>query len=151
MIETIRAFLRGNSLCVLATCVENRPHCSLMAYVVDSQDVLYLATLTTTRKYKNILQNPYVSVLVDNRNLSPQTHPRQALTVSGIGTPIGDTRIRSEWLDRIVDKHPRLQELAELPDVAVVAVRPTAFLFMDGALKSVRFVLEGDAFQPVNT
>ena len=137
MIETIRAFLRGNSFCVLATCAENRPHCSLMAYVVDSRDVLYLATLTATRKYKNILQNPYVSVLVDNRTLSPDTHPHQALTVSGICNPVDDSRHRSEWLDRIAEKHPRLQELTDLPDVAVVAVHPTDFLFMDGALKSM--------------
>lgn len=150
MIERIREFLRGNSLCVLATCVENRPHCSLMAYVADSRDVLYMATLITTRKYENILQNPFVSVLVDNRHLSPETRYNQALTVSGRCIPMDDADRRKDILARIVEEHPHLQELADMPDVSVVAVYPTAFLFMDGALKSFHLRLEGDASRPVN-
>ena len=35
MLEKMKALLRENSLCVLATCSEGRPHCSLMTYVTD--------------------------------------------------------------------------------------------------------------------
>jgi len=143
MVDKIKAFLRENSLCVLATCAENRPHCSLMAYVVDSRDILYMATLTTTRKYANIVQNPLVSVLVDNRNRSPETQQNQALTVSGYCTLTEDPAIRSDMLSRIIRKHLHLQALVDLPDVAVIAVCPTAFLFMDGALKSHYVQLNG--------
>lgn len=64
MLNRIKAILGENSLCVLATCSENRPHCSLMAYSYDIQEnILYMMTLKTTQKYRNIRHNSQVSVL----------------------------------------------------------------------------------------
>lgn len=149
MQNRISSFLRENSICVLATCADNRPHCSLMAYVADSRNQIFMATLRATRKYRNILQNPLVSLLVDNRHHAavPQ---QQALTISGRCLLAENDAEKAEILIRIAEKHPHLQRLVELPDVAVLAVRPDAFLFMDGVLKSHYFTMEGGVARPAD-
>ena len=49
MIEKMKEFLRENSIGVLATCSENKPHCSLMTYVTDEQaKTIHIITLNTT-------------------------------------------------------------------------------------------------------
>jgi len=59
MLEKMKALLKDNSLCILATCSESRPHCSLMTYETDEQgEAIYSVTLNTSRKYKNIELNP---------------------------------------------------------------------------------------------
>jgi len=55
-------------MCVLATSREGRPHCSLMAYFSDGNaEWIYMVTHRATTKYKNLLSNAQVSLLVDNR------------------------------------------------------------------------------------
>lgn len=144
MLNRIKAILEENSLCVLATSSENRPHCSLMAYIYDVQEnVLYMMTLRTTQKYRNISHNPLVSVLVDTRNRLSGSEKNQALTISATcSLSAGDT-IRSAILHRMVERHPHLQDLACMPEIEVLALHPTSFLLMDGALKSHYYPLEG--------
>ena len=140
MLNRIKAILGENSLCVLATCSENRPHCSLMAYIYDIQkNILYMMTLKTTQKYRNIRHNPQVSVLVDTRSHPFGSDNIQALTVSGYCSLISDTQIRSDILSQMVDRHPHLQDLSNHADIEVLAIHSTAFLLMDGALKSHHF------------
>jgi len=144
MLNRIKAILGENSLGVLATCSENRPHCSLMAYIYDiREDILYMMTLRTTQKFRNISRNPWVSVLVDTRSHSSGRDNIQALTVSGYCSPLTDAQIRLDIFSRMVDRHPHLQDLSNHADLEVLTIHATAFLLMDGALKSHYFLLEG--------
>jgi nitroimidazol reductase NimA-like FMN-containing flavoprotein (pyridoxamine 5'-phosphate oxidase superfamily) len=64
MREDIQALICGNSHCVLATAVGNRPHCSLMSYTAaPGGRELYMVTLRNTQKFENLLANPQVSVV----------------------------------------------------------------------------------------
>ena len=140
MLNRIKAVLGENSLCVLATCSENRPHCSLMAYIYDiRENILYMMTLRTTQKYRNIRLNPRVSVLVDTRTHASGRDNIQALTVSGYCSLLADIQIRPGILSRMVDRHPHLQDLSNHADIEVLAIHSTALLLMDGALKSHHF------------
>jgi nitroimidazol reductase NimA-like FMN-containing flavoprotein (pyridoxamine 5'-phosphate oxidase superfamily) len=151
MLNRIKAMLAKNSLCVLATCSENRPHCSLMAYIYDvRENVLYMMTLKTTQKYRNIRQNPHVSVLVDTRSRLSGAEKNQALTISATCSLSADEKIRSGILSRIVQKHPHLRDLAGIPDIEVLTLHPTSFLLMDGALKSYHYPLEGSEAPSAN-
>lgn len=152
MLNRIKAMLEENSMCVLATCSENRPHCSLMAYIYDARgNVLYMMTLRTTQKYRNIRLNPRVSVLVDTRNRrfgSDETN--QALTISATCSLCTGAEIRSEILRRMVERHPLLHDLAGMPDIEVLCLHPASFQLMDGALKSYYYPLEGGEAQSAN-
>ncbi len=58
--------------------LRNEPHCSLMSYAVNEDcREIYMMTFRSTRKYENLLSNPVVSLLVDNRR---RTTPRTGLT-----------------------------------------------------------------------
>jgi general stress protein 26 len=151
MLNRIKAILEENSLCVLATCSENRPHCSLMAYIYDvRENSLYMMTLRTTQKYRNIRLNPRVSVLVDTRSRLSGSEKNQALTISATCSLSVAANIRSDILCRMVERHPHLQDLANIPEIEVLTLHPTSFLLMDGALKSHYYPLEGSEALSVN-
>jgi len=55
-----------------------------MAYIYDIQkNILYMMTLKTTQKYRNIRHNPQVSVLVDTRS-----HPFDGFFAYGWGSEV---------------------------------------------------------------
>lgn len=126
-------------MCVLATCYDNKPHCSLMAYLPNQEaDIVYMVTRKKTHKYKNLLENPNVSLLIDTRT---QEGPLgraavQALTISGICTPVQEPAERDSVCSQIVIQHPHLKELAEHPDAAIISIKLDSFLLLDGALKA---------------
>lgn len=139
MIERIKKLIIENDMCVLATCHQGRPHCSLMAYVADEKGAtIYMATRKETNKYKYLVENPQVSLLIDTRSeKGPEQRAEvQALTVAGTCTPIAEPAQADLIRRQIVAHHPHLKALAEHPDAAIIGVRLESFLLLDGALKA---------------
>jgi nitroimidazol reductase NimA-like FMN-containing flavoprotein (pyridoxamine 5'-phosphate oxidase superfamily) len=138
MIESMKKILRENDLCVLATCVDDKPHCSLMGYVTDeSAQTIYMVTLRSTRKYRNVCENPHVSLLVDTRQgLTGERSGIKALTVCGTFFPLREEAARQKTIALICGKHPHLQKLAGDPDAEVLAVRVESFQLLDGAYEA---------------
>jgi len=133
MLEKMKALLKGNSLCILATCSENRPHCSLMTYVTDEQgEAIYAVTLKTSRKYRNIAQNPNVSLLVDSRLNDGIIGSIKALTVSGVCSLVRTETKKAAILTRIGQNHPHLRDLLLHPDAEVIAIAVESFLLLEG-------------------
>lgn len=135
MIDRMLALLRGQNMCVLATCDEDRPYCSLMAYVSDdSGRTVYMVTLGDSRKYRNVARNPHVSLLVDTRSADASSEPGrvQALTVLGESATVDDAMKRKELLERIAATHPHTSALTSNEDARVLAVRVKALLLLDG-------------------
>jgi nitroimidazol reductase NimA-like FMN-containing flavoprotein (pyridoxamine 5'-phosphate oxidase superfamily) len=133
--QKARALIRNQGTCVLATASQNRPHCSLMAYSTNhSCDEIYLITPRDSKKYKNMLENPAVSLLIDTRqNTSNQDHNEIiALTVSGrFQEIIGDSeqeRIRKELSRR----HPELENFFENPESKPVKIIIESIMFLEG-------------------
>lgn len=136
MIDRMLELLKGQSMCVLATSDGEEPYCSLMAYVTDrSGRTVYMVTLADSRKYRNVVRNARVSLLIDTRQLHPSPADRglvQALTVQGECSTIEDAATREELLGRIVATHPQTGELTRHTDARVLAVRVKALLLLDG-------------------
>lgn len=62
--QKVYDFLKKNGLCVLSTASKSgKPQSAVMAYCLKD-DSLFIFTETGTRKYKNILENKQVSVVV---------------------------------------------------------------------------------------
>jgi nitroimidazol reductase NimA-like FMN-containing flavoprotein (pyridoxamine 5'-phosphate oxidase superfamily) len=136
MSERMKSLLKENSMCVLATSFENKPHCSLMAYVTDEDDVstLFMVTLRSSRKFRNLSLNPHVSLLVDTRADSKGGGDNiLALTVSGVCSALANRADKDLILGRIVGAHPHLQDLAYHPDAEVISVRVETLLLLEGA------------------
>lgn len=94
ILDRMKAIIRNNDICVLATTDGSRPHTSLMAYVwADDGLTIYLLTRKGTRKFRNLSSYPDVSLLVDTRCDSlVQSNPlsdavqRENITATPAGT-----------------------------------------------------------------
>lgn len=91
MLENIKILIKGNDVCVLSTVSKDAvPHSSFMAYITcENRREIYMATHSTSRKYKNVQKNPAVTLLIDYREIKPR-QKAHALTISGVFQPIND-------------------------------------------------------------
>jgi len=132
MLKTMKELLRSKNTCVLATCAANVPHCSLMAYTVsDDVGEILLATHTGTRKFRNISDNPTVSLLIDAREEASRS-AAWALTVEGECTWTGDDDRAGHARSRLLAVHPRLEAFLAHPDAVILTVKITSFLLLRG-------------------
>jgi nitroimidazol reductase NimA-like FMN-containing flavoprotein (pyridoxamine 5'-phosphate oxidase superfamily) len=135
MLERMKALVREKDICVLATVSGGKPHCSLMAYVADDDcREIYMVTHRGTNKYKNLKENPAVSLLIDTReerSASPGVGAR-ALTVSGVFQEIEKEDKREGVRARLLEKHPTLGAFLDDPDAELLCIRVYSFLLLDG-------------------
>ena len=132
MLTMMNDLLRSKSTCVLATCAADSPHCSLMAYTVsdDGGDIL-LATHTGTRKFRNIRDNPAVSLLVDARGEAPRSQT-WALTVAGHCRWCRDDDRAHDARARLLAVHPHLENFLAHPEAVILIVKISSFLLLRG-------------------
>lgn len=128
MLEAIKALVREQDLCVLATVGEDKPHCSLMGYAVDEEcREIYMATLKATRKFKNISANPSVSILIDDRR---QADLPKALTVSGVFEPMEDQTAKDGVKAKLIRRRPDLAGLMGNEDAEIIRIKVYSFLLL---------------------
>ena len=135
MIEKMKALVKRKDICVLATVSENNPHCSLMAYVTDNDcREIYMVTNRQSTKFRNLSANPSVSLLIDTReeHTGMQRPDAQALTVSGVYQEIQDETKKTRIRSKLLEKHPHIKNLMDMPDAEVFYVKVTSFLLVDG-------------------
>jgi uncharacterized pyridoxamine 5'-phosphate oxidase family protein len=132
MLAEMKALAREKNICVLATVGDRKPHCSLMAYVTDENCTeIYMVTHKNTHKYKNLMENPSVSLLIDTREISPRARAK-ALTLHGPCAPIYVKKKRQEVQTMLLDVHPHLSEFINHSEAEILCVRIQSFLLLDG-------------------
>lgn len=134
MLSTMKNLAKEKDLCVLATASGGAPHCSLMAYATDEEgNEIYMATQRHTQKYKNLQENPSVSLLIDTReDHRGRGHEAKAMTVAGKCEIIEDKAKEALVRAKLLERHPHLKEFLNLPDAAILCVRAASFLLLDG-------------------
>ena len=137
MFEKMKALARGKDICVLSTVSQDAsPHSSLMAYVADEEcREIYMATHSSTLKYQNLLHNPAVSLLIDTREVTPRKKA-QALTVSGVFQPIETQNKKKRVEAQLLRQHPHHKEFIQNPDSALICIKVTSLLLLDGLTDS---------------
>jgi len=132
MRKDIKDLIQSNDVCVLATVSGRDPHCSLMSYAAsDDCRELYMVTQANTKKYRNLTENPSVSLLVDSRRTAPHNQAK-ALTITGTIAGVADAGRKEELKRRLLVRHPHLKGFFEQSDAEVVVVKVTAFQLLDG-------------------
>ncbi len=141
MLAEMKALARQTNFCVLATVAGRKPHCSLMAYVTDENcEEIYMVTHKNTHKYKNLMENPAVSLLIDTRDRSPRSEVK-ALTVEGVYTAIEGEEKRNNVEAKLLAVHPHLAGFISHPEAEILCVEIDSFLLLNG--------LQEAHFQPV--
>lgn len=132
MLDEMKALVREKNICVLATTGEGKPYCSLMAYAANADCTeIYLATLRSTRKCRNITANPAVSLLIDTREENDRLQAR-ALTVEGNCLPILETAKKQLVKERLLTAVPHLQNFLTHTDAELLCVTITSFVLLKG-------------------
>jgi nitroimidazol reductase NimA-like FMN-containing flavoprotein (pyridoxamine 5'-phosphate oxidase superfamily) len=141
MLEKMKAMVKEKDMCVLATVSGDSPHCSLMTYVCDDEcREIYMVTQKGTRKYRNLLENQTVSLLIDSREEHTGTDRKnaKAMTVSGTVKTIENDPEKRNASNRLLERHPHLKVFFDDPDTVVFCVSVSSFLLLDG-LKDAYF------------
>jgi len=112
---------------VLATDTAGQPYTSLIAYALtpDMQGVVFI-TPRATRKYRNILKNSRVSLLIDTRTNTPKDYMQaEAVTLLGNARPIRRGKTRAELADIFLKKHPTLEGIIHSRETALIFIKIT--------------------------
>jgi len=139
MLKKMKKIVKDKDVCVLATVMDNAPHCSLMSYVPDRDcREIYMMTRKGTKKYRNLAANKTVSLLIDTReeDCGADRARIKALTVSGVFKTIGDKAKKKLVRQKLLKKHPQLKPFAQDPDTEVFAVKVKSFQLLDGVKDS---------------
>jgi nitroimidazol reductase NimA-like FMN-containing flavoprotein (pyridoxamine 5'-phosphate oxidase superfamily) len=145
MLEEMKALIRAKDVCVLATVAGGEPHCSLMSYVTDDDcREFFMITHRNTKKFRNLLQNEAVSLLIDTReeDAGQKREQVQALTVSGVFQIMENREKGSLFRDKLLVRHPHLKEFAASDDAQVFCVRARSFQLLRGVSDSYFEVIE---------
>jgi len=135
MIEIMKNLAKEKDICVLATVSGAKPHCSLMVYATDEDcSEIYMATHRSTKKFKNLVENPSVSLLIDTREerQGSQRPDAKAMTVSGTFERLEDHQKKRQVKARLLGRHPHLKEFLDHPDAEVICIKIRSFLLLDG-------------------
>ncbi|MFO8032071.1 MAG: pyridoxamine 5'-phosphate oxidase family protein [Desulfohalobiaceae bacterium] len=119
--QQIVDLLQAQRFMVLCTQSEQGPYCSLLAFAT-SQDLkqVYFCTRRRTRKFQNLLQEPRVSFLVDDRqNQAQDLQQAQALTGIGVAAETAKSDFAAE---AFLARHSELTDFLQEKDCALVKV-----------------------------
>ena len=84
--KRVNELLFNQRLAVLSSNMKDQPYPSLIAFAhTNDLQNLFFTTLRNSNKYKNIKNNPKISILIDNRGNSP-SDISDAIAVSVFGT-----------------------------------------------------------------
>lgn len=129
--EIVQHLLHTQRLAVLSTQMSGRPYSNLVAFAAtaDLQDIL-IATTRATRKFANIIAEPQVSLLIDNRsNKETDFGETSAVTVLGTAAEVQGQQ-REQCLQIYLKKHPYLMDFVSAPTCALIKVKVERFIMV---------------------
>lgn len=127
VLERLNAMDKEQLHAVLATESEGEPYTSLIAFALstDKKGILFI-TPQKTRKYKNILKNNRVSLLIDTRSNTGKDYMKaEAITILGNAFTVRKGRKWSELIRALICKHPRLNEVIHSSETRLILVKIT--------------------------
>lgn len=109
---------------VLATVSGDEPYTSLIAYALTpDMKVLLFATPRKTRKYRNIVKNKNVCLLIDTRADTAGDYMKaESISVIGTAHAIRKGSMRDELAKVLIKKHPELKGFIAAPSTALIFV-----------------------------
>lgn len=115
--------LDSQQLAVLATSRHGQPYTSLVAFAFDADlRRLTFATTRATRKFANLLAEPRVSLLIDNRShRSSDFREAMALTAFGRAVEVSGHE-KQHLLEEYLRRHSGLREFVSAPTCALLQV-----------------------------
>ena len=127
ILERLTALDKNQLHAVLATALDGQPYTSMIAYALtpDKKGIVF-ATPRKTQKYKNILKNNRVSLLIDTRSNTEKDYmSAESLTILGNAIPVRKGEKWSKLAGVLIRKHPNLNEIIHSPETKLIFVKIT--------------------------
>ena len=124
VLNRLKVLNKAQRHAVLATDSGGQPYTSLIAYALtpDLKRVIF-ATPRSTRKYRNILKNKRVSLLIDTRsNTNKDYMSAESITIVGNAKPVRRGKSYSEMSKVLMEKHPKLTGFTTSPETSLIVV-----------------------------
>ena len=124
VLDRLRLLNKTQMHAVLATDSDGQPYTSLIAYALtpDTEKVVF-ATPRATRKFKNILKNRLVSLLIDTRSNTERDYmDAESVTILGKAYSLRRGKKWSELTEILKKKHPGLIEFIDSPATVLVCI-----------------------------
>jgi nitroimidazol reductase NimA-like FMN-containing flavoprotein (pyridoxamine 5'-phosphate oxidase superfamily) len=133
MKDTVAALLTQQVQCVLATLSDKEQALHLMAFANSiALDKIYLASLESTQKVKNMRNNPKVTCLWDNRTGNNSDHTA-GLAMSGFGQAHELTAEPAQTaISLLLQRNANLQPLLSNPSVVIFALHIDRYQWVEG-------------------
>jgi uncharacterized pyridoxamine 5'-phosphate oxidase family protein len=127
--ETIlRELVRSQYFAVINTLGEGLPYSNLISFVMtDDLKSLIFITDRNTRKFRNIIGNSNISLLIDNRTNRP-SDISQAIAVTVIGAAHEEREKTNSLKDIFLAKHPQLRQFVDKPQNAMIVVTVSEYI-----------------------
>jgi nitroimidazol reductase NimA-like FMN-containing flavoprotein (pyridoxamine 5'-phosphate oxidase superfamily) len=131
--DEIQSVLDSSQFAILATQYEGQPHASLMAFTpLDGLRHLIVATYRATRKYRNLLKDGRVAMLIDSSNvLDSAKHRSLVVTAHGVASEVPSCDRKAAEQAHLA-RHTGLSVFLASPDCALLRVTVTAYEVVGG-------------------
>lgn len=118
-------------LAVLATESDKQPHNCLVAFAyTDDLKHMIFATKRETNKFQDIIRNPKIAILIDNRSNGEEDF-KQAIAVTAKGIAVEPTYGEHAQLSDIyLSRHPYLGHFLADKDVAFLKIEVSEYLIV---------------------
>ena len=119
----IKLLLESQMLGVIATDMEGHPYANLVAFVSTKElKNIIFATSKNTTKYKNIMKNAKISVLIDNRQNTPSDFEK-SVSLTAFGEAEEIIMNKNFYKKLYLNKHPNLMSFVDSSDCALVKIQ----------------------------
>jgi heme iron utilization protein len=140
--KILRELFSSQRLAVLSTQSEKEPYGNLVAFAVSADlKNLFFATARKTRKFTNIMANPRVSLVMDNRSNRPSDfQDTVVVTALGRAEEMKDNK-KGRMLEYFLFRHPELRAFATSPDCALMEVRVEKYIIVSHFQEVAEFLV----------
>lgn len=107
---------------VLATAFSGKPYTSIVAFTMtkDMKGAIF-ATPKNTRKYRNLIKNNHVALLINNRKNTDRDYAgAESVSILGTAKPVRRGKRWRELSHILIRKHPALEKFIQAQTTALV-------------------------------
>lgn len=126
MINEVEEYLGRHGSMVLATRVDDEVRAATTCFALGEHMAVYFFVFSDSMKHRGILQNPQVSLVIDDGF----TVPMRGVEIIGTATVVTGTE-REQGQKRLTERFPDLQSVWDDPRILIVRVTPDRVRFTD--------------------
>jgi heme iron utilization protein len=123
-LEQLYRLVTSQQFAVLSSAQANgHPYASLIAFIAkDGLSQMAFCTLRETRKYANLIAEPRIALLIDNRqNKASDLENASAVTILGYTEEMHGQE-RESWQSSFIKKHPLMIDFVKSSNCALMKV-----------------------------